>query len=460
MRSLVMSSSARLLALAPHAAAGALEEAGAEAGFAVTHVVELAKLLSQLREAMWTGTLLSLSIDSVDEAVAKRIATEPGAGAVLLSAAVVSLPVALLGQRTGAVALLQEPLRVDELVDCLAEIADVGEVEPLPPPSDANEEPLLIGQSPAMAQVFETVARVAGSSTTVLLTGESGTGKEVVARALHASSARAHSPFVPVNCAAIPEQLLESELFGHEKGAFTGATSRRRGRFERAHGGTLFLDEIGDMSLVLQAKLLRVLEDGSVESLGSEAPTMVDVRAVAATNRDLSEAIASGTFREDLYYRLAVVELAVPPLRERGDDIRRLALHFAALFGERHGRPIRGISARALQRLESYEWPGNVRELRNVVDRAVMLCRGDVITSGSLRLGPAAPNAGPRGTWPTEGYRPDASLAGVEADHITRVLRSVRGHLGNAADVLGIHRNTLSRKVREYGIAVPGRSDA
>jgi DNA-binding NtrC family response regulator len=422
--------------------------------------VELSEFLSRLRGGAWTGTLLSLSVDAVDEALAVRIAAEPNAGVLLISASGVSLSVALLGHRVGAVAMLREPVRVDELALRLTEIVDEGKVVPLPALREREEGPLLIGDSPAMAQVFETVARVAGSATTVLLTGESGTGKEVVARALHASSARAQGPFVPVNCAAIPEQLLESELFGHEKGAFTGATGRRRGRFERAHRGTLFLDEIGDMSLILQAKLLRVLEDGVVEPLGGEESTTVDVRAIAATNRDLSEAIASGAFREDLYYRLAVVELASPPLREREDDLRRLALHFAALCAERHGRALRGISARALGRLQSYAWPGNVRELRNVMDRAVMLSRGDVINSASLRLGPAAPNAGPRGTWPTEGYRPDASLAEVEADHIARVLRSVQGHLGNAADVLGIHRNTLSRKVREYGIAVPGRLDA
>jgi two-component system response regulator HydG len=451
---------ARLLALAPASTAEALDRAAAEAGFGVVHVTDLSKLLGRVREGAWAATLLSLSAESVDEAVAKRVAGESSAGALLLSAPGVSLPVALLSQRAGAVALLREPIGVDELARRLLEIADEGTDVPLPTAPDGQEGPLLIGESAAMAEVFETVARVAGSSTTVLLTGESGTGKEVVARAFHAASARAGGPFVPVNCAAIPEQLLESELFGHEKGAFTGATGRRRGRFERADGGTLFLDEIGDMSLVLQAKLLRVLEEGTVEPLGSEAPTTVDVRAVAATNRDLSEAIASGAFREDLYYRLAVVELAIPPLRERGEDIRRLALHFASHFAGRHDRAIRGVTARALESLESYSWPGNVRELRNVMDRAVMLSRSDVIKSSSLRLGPAAPNTGPRGTLPTEGYRTDVSLAEVEADHIARVLRSVQGHLINAADILGIHRNTLSRKVREYGIAIPGRSES
>jgi DNA-binding NtrC family response regulator len=309
-----------------------------------------------------------------------------------------------------------------------------------------------------MSEVFEAVAQVSRSSSPVLLTGESGTGKEVVARAIHEASPRARLPFVPVNCAAIPDQLLESELFGHEKGAFTGATGRRRGRFERAHGGTIFLDEIGDMSLMLQAKLLRVLEEGAVEPLGSEAPVPIDVRTVAATNRDLSAAIASGLFREDLYYRLAVVEIAIPPLRVRGRDIRRLALHFASVFARRHGRPVRALSARALESLEAYSWPGNVRELRNVMDRAVMLSRGGVVKVSSLRLGPAAPNAGPRRAEPADGYRATASLAEVEADHITRVLAATEGNLSRAAEILGIHRNTLARKVKDYAIGVGERT--
>ena len=451
-----MKPSPRLLALAPAAARGALAEGAQRAGFELEHLTELAELLACLRSEEWEGTLLSLSVSSVDEPVARRVAAEANAGALLLSSPGLSLSLALASQRTGAVALLREPLRPDDVAARLAELADEGEAVPLPDLSGSEEGSPLIGESAVMGPLFETIAQAATASSTVLVTGESGSGKEVVARAIHDASPRARAGFVPVNCAAIPEQLLESELFGHEKGAFTGATSRRRGRFERADGGTLFLDEIGDMSLVLQAKLLRVLEDGVVEPLGGEAPTAVDVRVIAATNRDLREAIASGTFREDLYYRLAVVELAVPPLRARGSDLRRLALHFAAVFALRHGREVRAVSRRALASLEVYPWPGNVRELRNVMDRAVMLCRGEVLKSSSLRLGPAAPNAGPSAAPPTEGYRPTASLAEVEADHIARVLRSVDGHLTRAAEILGVHRNTLARKVREYRLDVAG----
>jgi DNA-binding NtrC family response regulator len=304
-----------------------------------------------------------------------------------------------------------------------------------------------------MGIVFETVARVARSGSTVLLTGESGTGNEVVARALHWASDRRDKPFVAVNCAAIPEHLLESELFGHERGAFTGAVARRVGRFERANGGTLFLDEIGDMSLVLQAKVLRVLEDRTVERVGGERSEPIDVRVIAATNQALGPATQEGRFREDLYYRLAVVELRLPSLRERGDDIRQLALHFGADFAERHDKPVRAITENALSRLEGAAWPGNVRELRNVMDRAVLLAQGEVIRSADLRVGLAAPNGSAHaGAATSVGYAPELSLEEVESDHIRRVLTSVDGRMTQAAESLGIHRNTLARKMKAYGI--------
>ncbi len=448
----------RLLTLAPSSAARVIGPAAEAAGLDLVSAASLGDLLERLGAERWACTLLSLSVEPVDEAVAGRVANSAGAGALLLSAPGASFGDALLGQRVGAVALLREPLDVEELTDRLREIGDEGPEVRLPPPEPPERQSALIGRSAAMLRVFETVARAAGSTTTVLLTGESGTGKEVVARALHDASGRAQAPFVAVNCAAIPEQLLESELFGHEKGAFTGATTRRRGRFERAHGGTLFLDEIGDMSLVLQAKLLRVLEEGSVEPLGGETPAKVDVRVVAATNQDLASAIAAGRFREDLYYRLAVVEIWLPPLRKRGNDARLLALHFAAHFATRQGGRIRAVSRRALDRLTSYAWPGNVREVRNVMERAVMLSRGDVLTSSSLRLGAGAPNLAPKTdvAYAAE-YAVTASLQEVEAQHIKRVLGSVDGHQLKAAAILGIHRNTLARKLRDYGIEVPER---
>jgi two-component system response regulator HydG len=260
-----------------------------------------------------------------------------------------------------------------------------------------------------------------------------------------------------VNCAAIPEHLLETELFGHERGAFTGAVARRVGRFERAHGGTLFLDEIGDMSLVLQAKLLRVLEDRVVERVGGEEGRPVDVRVIAATNQDLEVATQERRFREDLYHRLAVLGIPLPPLRQRGEDIRTLAIHFGCHFRDAYRRPVRAISERALRRLESASWPGNVRELRNVMDRAVVLARRTTIRSDDLQLGAAAPVASAHAVpGAAEGYLATRSLREVEADHIRRVLAAVQGHMGRAADTLGIHRNTLTRKMRELGLAAAG----
>jgi DNA-binding NtrC family response regulator len=361
-------------------------------------------------------------------------------------------------------ALLREPLAAEELGLRLLGALDEGREVPIPRSRGRDPEeptPELIGESPVMGQVFETLARVARSEATVLLTGESGTGKEVVARALHWASGRREGPFVAVNCAAIPEHLLESELFGHEKGAFTGAVARRVGRFERADGGTLFLDETGDMSLVLQAKVLRALEARTVERVGGETSQPLDVRVIAATNHDLAGAIRDGRFREDLYYRLAVVELDLPPLRERGPDVRTLALHFAGLAAARHDRPVRSITTKALRRIETASWPGNVRELRNVMDRAVLLAHGPSIRSTDLRIGAAAPSTTAHGAVSgSAGYAPTMSLAEVESDHVRRVLESVGGQMTRAAATLGIHRNTLSRKVREYGIEVPASGRA
>jgi len=450
-------SPATILALLSSPDDGTVADAASACGLEAVVVTGITPLLAQLRERAFQATLLSLSADAVDEALARRIGEEPNSGTLLLSAPGVSLERALLMERAGAVALLREPLTQADLTTRLASVVDEGPEVPLPEASAVDPgHPRLLGSGPAMAGVFETLVRVARSPSTVLVTGESGTGKEEVARALHWASDRT-GPFVAVNCAAIPEQLLESELFGHERGAFTGAVARRTGRFQRARGGTLFLDEIGDMSLVLQAKILRVLEERRVEPVGGEEAVEVDARIVAATNQDLAGRIAEGLFREDLYYRLAVVELHLPPLRDRAFDLRELALHFAADFALRYGRPLRAITEAALDRLASHAWPGNVRELRNVLDRAVLLANDVVLRSGELRLGAGSPHASGRaGTEVAGGYPPTLSLEQVEADHIRRVLGSVGGHMGRAAEVLGIHRNTLTRKVQDYGLEVGG----
>ncbi|WP_288907602.1 sigma-54 dependent transcriptional regulator, partial [uncultured Desulfovibrio sp.] len=318
--------------------------------------------------------------------------------------------------------------------------------------SEAAARPGILGRSPAMLAMQETIATVAPTEATVLITGESGTGKELVARALHSGSARADKPMVTVNCAALAENLLESELFGHEKGSFTGADRRREGRFVQANGGTLFLDEIGEMPLPLQAKLLRALQEGEVQRVGSDAPLTVDVRVLAATNRDLREEVARRRFREDLYFRLNVISLEVPPLRDRGEDIPVLAAHFLERFAGRNRKSIRGFSPQAVDSLLRYAWPGNVRELENAVERAVILCNGDLITRREL---PAAI---------TEAASPEeassaavGALAGLPLDELERraigeTLRCTGDNKSEAARQLGITRATLHNKLRKYGM--------
>ena len=444
-----------LLALTPRGSRAAVDHAVSTVGAELTWVATLSELLEKLSSRVWSATLLSLSVDPVDVDIAGRVGVEPNAGALLISAPGASLERAILVERAGAVALLHEPLQASDLSSRLLAILEAGEVVGIPQTTNAehSDGPVMVGTGPEMAEIFQVIARVASSPATVLVTGESGTGKELIAQAIHWASDRKEGPLVAVNCAAIPEHLLESELFGHERGAFTGAVARRTGRFERANGGTLFLDEIGDMSLVLQTKILRVLEERVLERVGGEETTPLDVRVVAATHQNVEQRIESGEFREDLYYRLAVVELHVPALRERRDDIRELALHYVTHFAERYARPMKGITEEALRRLEAYPWPGNVRELRNVLDRAVLLSKGGVLRHSELRLGGASPRAAaPSGTDDASGYPPSTSLDEVERDHIRRVLASVNGHMGNAAKILGIHRNTLARKVGESDI--------
>ena len=304
----------------------------------------------------------------------------------------------------------------------------------------------MIGQDSSMLEVYKRVGQVAPTNTTVLIQGDSGSGKELVARAIHEHGPRAARPFVAVNCAAIPENLLESELFGHERGAFTGALGRRVGRIEAASGGTLFLDEIADMSLPLQAKILRVIQEREVERVGGSDPIPIDVRILSATNRDLREAIAQGKFREDLYFRLAVMTIRLPRLNARGDDLFLLVGHFACKFATRMGKRVDKISERALAALKQHDWAGNVRELRNIMERAILLVPGDTIKIDHL------PDEfrGEVSADPRPPLQAALTLAEVEARHITMVLAQAGGQIGEAAEILGIHRNTLARKVREY----------
>jgi len=311
----------------------------------------------------------------------------------------------------------------------------------------------LVGESPAMKEVFDIVRQVAPTRATVLLLGESGTGKEVLARAIHQLSPRARMPMVIVHCAALAPTLLESELFGHEKGAFTGAHERRIGRFEQAHGGTLFLDEIGEIDATLQIKLLRFLGERTFERVGSNKTLTADVRLIAATNKDLARMVREGKFREDLYFRLRVVEIKLPPLRERREDIPLLAHRFLREFAAENQKPVRDFTMDAMEALLKYSWPGNVRELRTAIEHAVVLCRGERITlrdlPASVREAVAVPVPAPA---PTALPAADLTLKDAERELILRALRETGGNRSLAARKIGISRRTLYRKLKQYQI--------
>jgi Nif-specific regulatory protein len=307
----------------------------------------------------------------------------------------------------------------------------------------------IVGNSKAMRMVYDLMAQVSKSDTTVLIRGESGTGKELVAHAIHFNSLRSTKPFIKVNCGALPESVVESELFGHEKGAFTGAIATRKGRFELAHSGTIFLDEIGDLSPTTQIKLLRVLQEKEFERVGGSATIKVDVRVITATNRDLEQLIAEGLFRQDLYYRLNVFPVHVPPLRERKTDIPLLADHFVEKYSKANHKTIRRISTPAIDMLMSYHWPGNVRELENCMERAVLLSSDHVIHGHHLP--PTLQTAEASGT--THSGTLDGTLENIERDLILDALKAARGNKAKAARALGITERIMGLRVRKHGIS-------
>jgi two-component system, NtrC family, response regulator HydG len=314
--------------------------------------------------------------------------------------------------------------------------------------------PDIVGSSPPIKRLLELIALVAPSEATVLISGESGTGKGMVARAIHALSARADKPLVQVNCAAIPESLIESELFGHEKGAFTGADRQRRGRFAMADGGTIFLDEIGELPAPMQAKLLRVLQEGDIQRIGSDVPLPVDVRALAATNRNLEKMIADGAFREDLYYRLNVMAIEVPPLRERVEDIPALMQHFSIRFAKKNHKMVKGVTPQAMDLLLRHPWPGNIRELENAIERAVILVPGEYISERELpptiqRLAEDCGTRRERSPGQDLGAG-DGTLKDIEKQTILQVLQETGGNKSEAARRLGITRRTLKLKLNRW----------
>nr|WP_306793095.1 sigma-54 dependent transcriptional regulator [Desulfopila inferna] len=351
----------------------------------------------------------------------------------------------------GAHDYLTKPLDFDRLRLALERALDHQQVESRKQGNTTNEKQLetdIIGSSAPMKELLEMIGYVAPTEATVLIAGESGTGKELVAESLHVNSTRSSGPFVKVNCAALVETLLESELFGHEKGAFSGADRRREGKFVQADGGTLFLDEIGETSQAMQVKLLRVLQEQELQRIGGEETITVDVRVIAATNRNLEEEVAAGAFREDLYYRLNVVMLTVPPLREREEDIPALVEHFVEKFAQKNRRTVDMITPECLKLLRKYPWPGNVRELENAIERGVILMRGDQLTEKSLPLSIQKYRDNGNGP-PLESELP-TSLYEAEKMIILQTLEETEGNKSEAARRLGISRKTLQNKLQKY----------
>ena len=398
---------------------------------------------------------------------------------IIVMSAQNTLLTAIKATERGAFEYLPKPFDLRELVSVVERALATPRDGSTPPAEDDTEDQLpLIGRSPAMQEIYRVVARLMGTDLTVMIMGESGTGKELVARALHNYGKRRAAPFVAINMAAIPRELIESELFGHEKGAFTGATSRGMGRFEQAQGGTLFLDEIGDMPIEAQTRLLRVLQEGEFTAVGGRVPIRAEVRIIAATHHDLRQLIRQGLFREDLFYRLNVAPLRLPPLRERTSDIPALVRHFVSL-SVREGLPMKRLDDAAMERLQSYRWPGNIRELENLLRRLAALYSQEVIGIGIIdaELADATPPGNPsevpsgeglaaaverhlkgyfaahKGGFPAAGLY-DRVLHEVERPLIVLTLRATRGNQIRAAHLLGLNRNTLRKKIRELDIPV------
>ncbi|RMG74051.1 MAG: sigma-54-dependent Fis family transcriptional regulator [Nitrospirae bacterium] len=384
--------------------------------------------------------------------VLKKIKEIDNSCMVILMTAFGTIKDAVEAMKLGAFDYITKPFSLDELALIINRAAEVKDLQ------DENLRlkkavsrcycyPNIIGESDAMKDVFRMIDRLAQSDSTVLILGESGTGKELVASTIHYQGKRKDGPFVVVNCGALPENLIESELFGYEKGAFTGATRRKPGRFELANGGTLFLDEVGELPPAVQVKLLRVLQDGTFERLGGTESIKVDVRVIAATNRDLETEVKEGNFREDLYYRLAVIPLTLPPLRERREDIPLLIEHFLQRYNSRLGKQV-SFSKDAVSALMEYHFPGNVRELENIVERMVTLCEGDRVTREDLPS-----HLFKKGAHEELELQPLTKVAQeAEKQYIVRVLRQTGGNRSRAASVLGISRKTLWEKMRQYGI--------
>ncbi len=413
-----------------------------------------------LAEEDFDLVLTDLRMADVDGMAVLDAARRKGDTEVVMITGHGSVESAVDAMRAGAAHYITKPVNLAELREVLARIVERLRLRRRNTELEAQLDERygfdrIIGRSEAMAAVFRVCRQVAPTDVTVLITGESGTGKELVARALHQNSRRRNAPFVALNCAALPESLLESELFGHERGAFTGATARKIGHIEYAQGGTLFLDEVGDMPLATQVKLLRVLEQREITRVGSSAVVPVDIRIIAATNQSLPELVTQRRFREDLYFRLKVVSVELPPLRQRTGDIPLLVEAFIRELAERHGSAVRGVSPDVMRVLQAQEWPGNVRELRNAVENMVVTGAHEILQlsdlPGSVRVDASQEDGASPSTRP-------ASLAGrtaadVEKEHIQATLELVGGNRSKAARMMGIGERTLYRKLKEYDLA-------
>jgi DNA-binding NtrC family response regulator len=418
-----------------------------------------AALLRQLRSGTDADLLLldlrMPGIDGID--LLREVRTAAPALPVVMMSAYGTIDTAVQAMKLGAYDYITKPFPKEKVLGMLEKVLErqvlIKENRVLKEELSRHSAPgdVVLG-SGKFREAYEMALQVARSGASVLIQGESGTGKELIARALHVHSLRHGRRFLSVNCAALTETLLESEMFGHVRGAFTGAVTTKKGLVEEADGGTLFMDEIGDMSLALQSKLLRVIQEREFMPVGATRSKTVDVRLVAASNKNLSSEVAEGKFRGDLFYRLNVITISLPALRERKEDIEPLATHFIQAIGRRLGKEIRGVDEAAFQALTAYDWPGNVRELQNVMERAVILAKGERITADLLPLW--------RGEEPAPRHCEVTSLEQVEREHIERILRRTGYHKSRTAQLLGVCRRTLDRKIAEYNLAAPGLHQA
>jgi two-component system response regulator AtoC len=417
-------------------------------GYTVTTLASGKEAIEKNRITGFDLALLDLKMPEVDgiEAMSKMKEIDPETYFIILTG-YGTVESAVEAMRCGAYNYINKPINLDELELLIERIHKEQTLhQELTALRDEIKEGItsesFVAESKEMKDVLALISRVAKSNSTALILGQSGTGKELVARLIHEASPRKNNRFIAISCAALPETLLESELFGYERGAFSGAEKRKIGKFELAHRGTLFLDEIGDLPLSIQVKLLRVLQEFTFERLGSNIPINVDVRLISATNQDLKKKIADGVFREDLYYRLNVITIEIPPLKNRREDIKPLTTQSINKFSRKHNKQVKGITKEALHHLLRYEWPGNVRELENVIERAVVLCRSNLIDVTDIPL---------KTEEDTHHYESEL-LKDVEREHIEAVLRKSDWNLSEGAKRLGIHRNTLRLKIKEYGI--------